>query len=137
MINAYDKFPAVYGDDIFPQLATIVARYLSPNESKNRINVRLSSVRQSIEHTFALHNNTFDLFNISTQFRLMLGGVECYMLVFNSFFLLNCYACLNEIPNNFNIRPPTLEQYIPLDEVLKPAPDTTNELLGDVYNYNV
>ena len=45
MINAFDQYPAVYGDGIFPQLATIVARYPSPNKNKNRINVRLSSVR--------------------------------------------------------------------------------------------
>ena len=109
MINAFDQYPAVYGDGIFPQLCTIVARYSSPNASENRINVRMSSVRQSIEHIFALHKNTFDLFNIAARFRLMQGGVECYMLVFNSFFLLNCYVCLNESPNNFDLRPPSLE----------------------------
>ena len=98
--------------------------------------MRLSSVRQSIEHIFELHKNTFDMFNIAARFILILGGVECYMLVFNSFFSLNWYVSQNEGPNNFDIRPPSLGQYIPLDEILKPAPDITDELLGDIYNYN-
>ena len=59
----------------------------------------------------------------------MVGGEECYRLVFNSL-LLNCYVCLNESPNNFDIRPPTLEEYIPLEEVLRPAPRITDDLLG-------
>ena len=55
MVSAFDQFPALYGDGIFPQLATIVARYSSPDANEQRINVRLASVRQSIEHIFALH----------------------------------------------------------------------------------
>ena len=57
MINKFDQYPAVYGDNIFSQLATIVARYSSPNENENenRTNVHLSSMRQSIEHIFVLH----------------------------------------------------------------------------------
>ena len=54
MINAYYQFPAVYDDGILNQLATIVARHSSPDENEHRINVRLSSVRQSIEHIFVL-----------------------------------------------------------------------------------
>ena len=64
----------------------------------------------------------------------MLGGMHCYMLLFNSFFLLNCYVCLNESPNNFNLRPPSLEEYIPLDEILIPAPVIDDDLLGEIYN---
>ena len=58
-------------------------------------------------------------------------------VVIQFFFFLNCYVCLNESPNNFDIRPPSLEEYIPLDEVLIPAPDITDDLLGEVYNYNI
>ena len=49
----------------------------------------------------------------------------------------NWYVCLNESPNNFDMRPPTLEQYIPLDEAVKPAPEINDELMGDVYKYNL
>ena len=41
---------------------------------------------------------------------------------------------MNESPNHFAIRPPTLDKYIPLDEPLRPAPVVTDEVLGDVYN---
>ena len=68
MINAFGQFPALYGDGIFPQLATIVARYATPNGNKGRIHVRLSSVRQSIEHIFALHKNVFQLFSFPDRF---------------------------------------------------------------------
>ena len=85
VINVFDQYLVLYRDCIFPQLTTIVTRYSSTNESESRINVRLSSMRQSIEHIFALHKNTFSLFNTASRFRLMTGGVECYMLVFNSF----------------------------------------------------
>ena len=137
LINAFGQFPALYGDGIFPQLATIVARYATPNINERHINMRLSSVRQSIEHIFALHKNVFQLFSFPDRFRLMACGEECYRLVFDFLLLLNCYVCLNESPNNFDIRPPTLEDYIPLEEVLKPAPIITDDLLGQVYSYVV
>ena len=94
--------------------------------------MRLLSVRQSIEHIFALHKNTFKLFNVAERFRLMLGGLYCYMLLFNSFFFLNCYVCLNKSPNNSNIRPPSLEEYIPLGEVLIPAHVIDDDLLEEI-----
>ena len=118
-------------------MATIVARYSTPDANEQRINVRLASVRQSIEHIFALHKKTFNLFNVAESFRLMENGKESYRLVLNSLFLMNCYICLNESANHFNLRPPTLEEYIPLTETLKAAPIIDDELLGEVYNYTV
>jgi len=109
LVGAYDQFPALYGDGIFPQLATIVARYGMPNENEGRVNRRLASARQSIEHLFGLHKNLFGLFSIPQRFKLLVYGVDCRMMVINSFFLLNCFVCFNESPNNFNIRPPTIE----------------------------
>ena len=109
--------------------------YSTPNENKNRISVWLSSVRQSIEHIFSFHKNTYNLFNIADRFRLMTGGEDCYRLVM--FFLLNSYVGLNESPNSFGMRPPTSEQYIPLDETLRVAPMVNDELLGEIYNYTV
>jgi len=57
------------------------------------------------------------------------------MMVINSFFLLNCFVCFNESPNNFDIIPPTIEDYLPLNENIKQAPNVSDEDLGDVYNY--
>jgi hypothetical protein len=136
IVGAYNQLPALYGDGIFPQLATIVARYRTNNSDLHRINRRMASVRESIEHLFALHTETFDLFNNSHRLQLLLGGVQVSRLVLNSFFLLNCYTCMNESPNDFTLRPPTLEEYIPIDEILRPAPVITDAVLGGVYNYN-
>ena len=62
LISDYDQFPALYGDGIFPQLATIVARYNTSDSIESRINLRMLSVRESIEHLFAMHTQTFALF---------------------------------------------------------------------------
>ena len=83
---AMNQLPAVYGDGIFPQLNTIVARYGLGNQSEGRVNRRLASARQSIEHLFALHTNIFGLFSIPQRFKLLVYGVECTKIVMNSFF---------------------------------------------------
>ena len=117
-------------------LTTIVARYRNDNETFRMINARMSSVRESIEHLFSLHHNIFSLFHDPARFRLLVSGVEVTRLIFNSFLLLNCYICFNESQNNFMICPPSLEEYLPLNEVIPPAPDVSDMDLGDVYNYH-
>ena len=52
-----------------------------------------------------------------------------------SFFLLNCFTCFNEV-GYFDVRPPTLEEYLPLDEVLLPPPDIETNYDSAYYNYN-
>ena len=42
---------------------------------------------------------------------------------------------MNESPSNFVCQPPTLEEYIPLEESLQPAPVVDDSILGDDYNY--
>ena len=44
---------------------------------------------------------------------------------------------MNKSPNDFAIRSPALDEYIPLDKPLRPTPVVTDETLGDVYNYSV
>ena len=135
MPGAMGQLPAVYGDGIFPQLPTIVARYSLGNELEGRVNRRLASARQSIEHLFAIHTNIFGLYSIPQRFKLLVHGVECTKMVMNSFFLLNCYTCFNKSPNNFDIRPPLIEEYLPLHEALKKAPIVPDNALGEVYLY--
>jgi hypothetical protein len=36
----------------------------------------------------------------------------------------------------FDSQPPTLEQYLPVDEILMEAPHVTDAELGTVYNFN-
>ena len=135
--SAGNQLPAIYGDGIFPQLPTIVARYQIPDDKETIINRILSSARQSIEHIFALHTNVFSLFSIPQCYKLLVQGTENTKMILNLFFLLNCYICLNESPNSFDICPPSLDEYLPLDEELKAAPDVTENALREVYNYYV
>ena len=130
-----NQLPALYGDGIFPQLVTIIARYQVASGSESRVNHILAAVRQSVEHLFCIHSNVLGLFSIPQRFKLLIHGVEATQMILNSFFLLNCYTCMNESPNNFDIRPPTLQEYIPLGEALKPAPLVSDNALGEVYNY--
>jgi len=50
-----------------------------------------------------------------------------------SFFVLDCYFCLHGTQSQyFGQIPPTLEDYIPLDELLQPPPAVR---LGEVWDY--
>ena len=50
-----------------------------------------------------------------------------------SFFVLNCYYCLNGTCSRLFVQvPPMLEDYIPKGEVLNPLPAVK---LGDVWDY--
>ena len=132
---AYNQFPVLYGDGVFPQLSTLVARFSNPTSDEDRINTRMASVRQSIEHLFALHDQIFGLFTSFRRFQILLNGTEVSRIMIKSFFLLNCYTCMNESPNNFTCRPPTLEEYTPLEESLEPAPVVDDSILGGLNNY--
>ena len=68
-------------------------------------------------------------------FKLLVCGVEYRKMVLNSFLLLNCYTSFNQSNNNFNIRPPTIEEYIPLNEIIKLVPNVSDGALSDVYTY--
>ena len=96
----FNQLLALYGDTIFPQLATIVARYLTPQSDNILMNTRHASVRQSIEHLFGSQKNAFKLCAAAHRFQMFLHGVKVSRMIFNSFFLFNCYTCMNESPNN-------------------------------------
>jgi hypothetical protein len=131
---AGNQLPAVYGDGIFPQLGTIVARYNNASGIESVINKKMASVRQSMEHMFGLHKRTFNLFSIPNRFKLLVRGYEVYQLTLVSFFILNCFTCFNET-SHFLVRPPTLQEYIPLSEDIPEAPEVNDEMLGNVYRY--
>ena len=84
-----DQLPAVYADGVFPNLATIVARFNNGTEEQQWINQRMSSVRQSIEHLFALHQTTFDLFSIPNRLKLLLKGQYVSKMILMYFFVLS------------------------------------------------
>jgi hypothetical protein len=119
--------PALYGDAIFQHLnhATIIARYdligtIEEIEFLRRLNFRMSGIRQSIEHMYGQLFNLFRLLKTPHQFKLFNDGQLAYHVGVISFFILNCYTCLNGSPCNsmFNTEPPSLQDYLPLDEQL-------------------
>ena len=122
--------------EFHPILPTVLSRFTIPIADEDRINTRLASARQNIEHIFALHCNIFDLFHNPRHFQLLHYGKEVH-LIFNSFLLLNCYNCFNGSAYSFGMTPPSLAYYLPLNQNLTVAPEITDEMLGDLYRYNV
>ena len=61
-------------------------------------------------------------------------GVQVRRLAIVSFFIQNCYYAINGSRSRvFGQIPPTLEDYIPLDEILVPPPAV---VLGEVFDYS-
>ena len=94
----------------------------------------MTSVRQSIEHIFGLHKPAFNLFTIQNRLNLLVKGHQVYQMTLVSFFLLNCYTCFNKT-SYFEVRPPTLEKYISLDEIIPEAPVIDERMFGNLYRY--
>ena len=125
--------PCVYYDGIFAVLSCIVPRYTNPTLVERLINLRMSSLRESIEHIFSMHENMFALFGVPRYLRLYRNGRQVRRLYTISFFIQNCYLCEQGTRCRFFGQvPPTLEDYIPLDEVLIPPPAVD---LGDTWQY--
>ena len=81
----------------------------------------MSGVRQSIKHMYGALFNLLHLLKMTRHIKLFRCGQTAYRLGVISFFILNCYTCLNGSACNsmFNTTPPTLDQYIPVDEELQ------------------
>lgn len=125
--------PALYCDGIFAVLACILPRYTRLTTARHLINMRLASLRECIEHIFADHRIRFRLFGAPHTLHLFNQGVKIRRMFLVSFFLQNCYYCLQGTRcRYFGHIPPTLEEYIPLNEVLQPPPAVD---LGDVWDY--
>jgi hypothetical protein len=129
--------PALYGDGIFQVLETLIPRYRGTlTLRQRRMNLRMSGLRQSVEHCFAHHKNIFRLFSKKIGLSIYMSGETIRKLILVSFFVLNCYFCFNETMSGyFQLQPPTLEDYLPLDEELEEAPVVTDDQLGLVYTY--
>ena len=127
-------FPCLYCDGIFAILATILPRFNNPSPELQLLNMRLASLRECIEHVFADHKNRFKLFGVPRFLHLYNNGIKVRRLSLVSFFTLNCFYCLGGTQARyFGQIPPTLEEYLPLDETLQPPPAVR---LGDVWDYN-
>jgi hypothetical protein len=93
-----------------------------------------ASQRQCIEHAFGDHCICFQLFSVPCYHRLFNQGVKVQKECLLSFFILNCHYCLDGTQSCYLGRtPPTLEEYLPLDEELRPPPAVD---LGDVWDFH-
>jgi len=126
--------PALYCDGIFSLLPTIIPRYTNnPTADERLLNLRMSSIRECIEWVFADHHQFFRLFHTRDTLRLRRQGVKVRRMFLSSFFVQNCLYCLNGRRCRwFGQIPPTLSEYLPLDEQLAPPPAVD---LGDVWEF--
>jgi len=125
MIPGTNFFPALYGDAIFALSATIIGRFPTPcDEPQTVVNKRMSTVRMSEEHAYGLVFNLFRLLSQQRQMSLLRDGATKRRLGVITFFLYNCYTCFRHNGANtmFRTTPPTLAEYLPLDEVFAAAP---------------
>jgi hypothetical protein len=136
--------PALYTDAIFLHIihTTIITRVnIVGNMQKQaiicKLNSHMSGGRQCIEHMYGELFNLFHLLKTLHQMKLFSSGQTAYCLRVISLFILNCYTCLNGSACNsmFETTPPTLEQYIPLDEELQLYVPNDN-LIYDYYILN-
>jgi hypothetical protein len=126
-------FPCLYCDGIFATLSTILPRFNNPSPELQLLNMRLASLRQCIEHVFADHRIRFKLFGVPHYLHLFNQGVKVRRMSLVSFFILNCFYCIGGMRcRYFGHVPPTLEDYLPIDELLSPPPAVN---LGNVWDY--
>jgi hypothetical protein len=80
----------------------------------------MSGIRQSIELMYSQLFNLFCLLQTKWQIKIFRDATLAYHLGVISFFILNCYTCLNGSPCNsmFNSFAPSIQEYLPLDEEL-------------------
>lgn len=126
--------PSLYADGIFTPQPVISPRYRNPNEWETRFNCRMAGIRQYEEFFFADHQNLFKLFSMGWKLKLFRRGKYIRKLSLMSFFVLNCYYCLNNSRSNFfRLSSLSINEYLPLDENLIPPPVVN---LGEVYDYH-
>ena len=118
---------AYYCDKIFQNHECLINRPKTAlSEEDAVIYDRFDNVRVSIEMMYGRLKTLFPIFGGSKRLRIMNKGAEMVRLVMFGFFTLNCHTCMNgnAATTMFEIPPPTIEQYLPLDEELEMAPLT-------------
>ena len=106
-----DCFHVFLGMDFFGLLATIVPRFCNPTPSLRLLNQRLCALREVIENVFAQHYLRFGISDVPDRLRLWTDGVKTRRMSLGSFFVLNCYYCLNGTHSQFfSQSPPALEE---------------------------
>jgi hypothetical protein len=97
----------------------------------------MAAQRIALERLFAEHHNNFQIFQRIDLLRLYRTGYYVHNMILVSFLIMNCQNCFTHTSSTmFGLAPPSLEEYLPLDEVIPPAPYVDDTQLGLVYDFN-
>jgi hypothetical protein len=125
--------PCLYCDGMSAVLPTILPWFTNSTPELRVLYLKLALLWQCIEHVFGDHRTQFKLFAVPHYLHPFIQGVKVQRMCHVSFFILNCYYCINGMQcHYFGHIVPTLEDYIPLNEVLDPPPPVN---LGNVWDY--
>ena len=131
---------AVYGDSIFRPSYSILRKIDNPkNDAEKLLNQRLNKCRTSVEMLYGDLFNLFTLLSTKRKLKLLKNGRHVRKLIIVSFFLQNCHTCLNVgncVTSMFGSKPPTIDEYLPLDEEIVCMDIGDDEIpLGYTYDY--
>jgi len=123
--NEDGYYPTLIGDAIYPQDRTVLWTTKVPRGASDNFysfKRACSTVRQPHEIHYGSFFNYFHLFKNETQTRLFNNCEKAYRTGVVGFFLHNCFTCIkgSGVNSFFDSRHPTLQQYLPLDEVIPP-----------------
>ena len=113
----------LYGDPAYQGCWGIMGAYKShigrPITSDQKcFNIRMSRLRIEVEHTFAIHANSWQLFTKKSIMKIGSSPATAYYLV--AVLLSNITNCLrgNQTSKRLNVAPPILDEYLYMDQDL-------------------
>lgn len=132
-------FPSLYVDAIFNVKNTIIPRFKGGHltQAQDMFNKRMAGVRVCVEHAFGLHSNLFGVLHQKRLLKIFNNGKHIHNLFMVTFLIQNCYQTFNHSLSMFDLHPPSIEVYLPVDEVLTPAPFISDNDLGTVFNFEL
>ena len=129
---------AAYGDAIYNERSCIVGRAKKTVEDPWRkiIDKQLGRKRASIENSFADFNNYAQLLSHRKKHKILKQGEKAMMTTMVAFFLFNCKSCFqgNSTSSRFNVKPPSLQEYLPLDKNFSRNDDQDNNSMEAFWN---
>lgn len=110
----------LYGDPAYQGCWGIMGAYKSSvghpiTSIQKRFNVRMSRLRIEVEHAFAIHANTWQLFTKTSVMKIGSSPATAYYLI--AVLMSNITNCLrgNQTSRRLQCSPPTLEEYLYLE----------------------
>ena len=105
----------IYGDPAYPISKWIISGYRGDNldERKMLFNAEMSKLRQGVEWNFGRMKTLWGFITYKMQQKVMLSNVGTMVLV--AMFMTNCNCCYyrkNQISTYFNMKPPSLKEYL-------------------------